>query len=461
MNEDQKNERTGLADEQVAKETEREESTAAKAPKKKHSSATVAIACAIIFISLYALVNIKTVSGLLSGILSVFAPIILGFAFAYMLNPILKLFEFKIFKKIKNKGVLRGLSLVMTYVVAILIVTAIIFLMVPQLIDSISDFVKKFDSYMETTASFINSFIADFLGSHDVPETVNKEEVISFISRLFAESGNVFEAVGNYVLEYGTGLVVGIKNVILAIFISIYVLGSKERLKAQTNKLATAIMRPSGKRRFFKYLHLCNRTFSGFFVGKIIDSLIIGAITLVVLLIFNMPYAILVSTIVCITNVIPVFGPFIGAIPSFFIIFIVDPQKALIFLVLIFLIQQLDGNVIGPKILGDSTGLSSLGVIVSIIIMGEYFGVIGMIVGVPIFAVAVNLIKELIERKLRVKDLPTNTADYYESDSLVDPYGEHETVAHKLFRNIGKLFSKIKNRKSKSDKESESEKEDQ
>ena len=458
MNEENKNE-FFTEPEATEKKVESERDQGEKSKKTKKGWITVALVCAVIFVSLYALVNIRTVSEIFSSVTSVFTPIILGFAFAYMLNPILKLFEFKMFKKIKNKGVLRGLSLFMTYVVAVLIIVAIVFLMVPQLIDSVADFVKKFDSYMETTANVINTFIAKFLGKHEISTTVDKEEVIAFITNILTQSGNIFEAVGKYVLQYGTGLVVGIKNVVLAIFISIYVLSSKERLKAQTNKLVTAVMRPSGKRRFFKYLHLCNRTFSGFFIGKIVDSLIIGVITLVTLMIFNMPYAILVSTIVCITNVIPVFGPFIGAIPSFFIIFIVDPQKALIFLILILLIQQLDGNVIGPKILGDSTGLSSLGVIISIIIMGDYFGVIGMIVGVPIFAVAVSLISEFIERRLRKKNLPTNTAEYYENDSLVDPYGEHETVAHRIFRGVKDLFSKIKSKFSKKNKNKEDKKE--
>ena len=156
-----------------------------------------------------------------------------------------------------------------------------------------------------------------------------------------------------------------------------------------------------------------------------------------------MPFYLLVSTIVCVTNVIPVFGPFIGAIPSFFIILIVDPAKAFIFLALILIIQQLDGNVIGPKILGNSTGMSSLGVMISIIIMGDLFGVVGMILGVPIFAVALAIVNELSEDKLRKKNLPVNTAEYYPENSLVDPYAPHETFTHRIFSLAGKAFGRI------------------
>ena len=242
-------------------------------------------------------------------------------------------------------------------------------------------------------------------------------------------------------------------------------LASKERLKAQVKKFTTAMFPPKGRHRFYRYVRLCDRTFGGFFVGKIIDSLIIGAITLVVLLIFRMPYALLISTIICVTNIIPVFGPFIGAIPSAFIIFIVSPSKALIFLVLILLIQQLDGNVIGPKILGDSTGLSTLGVIISIVIMGEYFGIVGMIVGVPIFAVAVALVKEFLEQKLRAKDLPTDTSEYYAWDSFVDPHEVHETITQKMAKNVKNSFQKIKARINRSvydapDKNKKNKKED-
>ncbi len=426
--------------------------------RAKQNAMPVALALAIIFVSLYTIVNVEKFTGIFSAILSVTAPILIGASMAYLLNPILKLFEFKVFKRIKNKNLVRGLSLLLTYVVAILFVVAFIFLLVPQLIQSIMDFVGKFDGYIENTSNWINNIATEHLGEK-YANLVDKEAIITFIKNFFLTSGSLVDGIK----EYGTWLFVGVKNLVLAIFISIYILISKERLSAQTKKLATACFTKKSGKRFYRYARLCHRTFSGFFIGKIIDSLIIGLITLVTLLIFRIPYPLLVSTIVCVTNVIPVFGPFIGAIPSFFIIFISDPTKAFIFLILIFLIQQLDGNVIGPKILGDSTGLSSLGVIISIIIMSEYFGVIGMIVGVPIFAVIVAITKEWIEDRLKTKNLPTDTAEYYDDDSLVDPYDVHESVTTKIFKNLSPklhaIVDRLKHKKENKENKDENEKE--
>lgn len=429
-------------DEEPEKMDERESTENTKGKEKGSRSFIVIAVCLAAFVVLFAIVNASGLASAASNVISVLNPVILGFGLAYLLNPILKFFEFKVFRKIKNKTVLRILSLVSTYVLSLLILTAVIFLIIPQLIESIITLVISFDSYIDNTINLINGLIERYLDTHSTP-AVNREQLLGFISRLFTTSGDLFQSIGGYVVKYGTGLVIGLKNFVFAVFISIYVLISKENLIAQANKLTTAFMRARSKQRLYKYIKLCNKTFGGFLVGKIIDSLIIGLITLVTLFFFKMPFYVLVSAIVCVTNVIPVFGPFIGAIPSFFIIFIVDPGKAILFLVLILIIQQIDGNIIGPKILGNSTGLSSLGVMVSIIIMGEWFGVIGMVLGVPIFAVILAIINELAENRLRKKNLPINIAEYYPADSLVDPYATHETLSHRFFSFAGHLFGKM------------------
>ena len=193
-------------------------------------------------------------------------------------------------------------------------------------------------------------------------------------------------------------------------------------------------------------LGACTKThqvFGGFINGKLLDSLIIGIICFVGVSILEMPYTMLISIIVGVTNIIPFFGPFIGAVPSALISLMVSPRKCLYFVIFVFLLQQLDGNVIGPKILGNTTGISSLGVIISIIIMGELFGVIGMLIGVPLFAVIITLIKEFLDYRLKKKSLSTDTADYYEEDSLVDPHEVHEPVTKRLFRSIGHAFLRI------------------
>ncbi len=422
-------------------EEKKEQTTQENAQKKKKESAwnrvkqnsqASLLACVIIFVVLYAIVNIQVFSGLFTAILKVFTPIILGAALAYMLNPLLKLFETKALKKIKNKKLLRGLSLLLTFVVALLIIAAFILLLIPQLIQSIQDFASNFDGYIQKTASWINEFMVKLTSNPKYSNMIDSAKILGFIQNLIGDSDEVADSVS----KIGLGIVNTLKNTLLMIFIAIYILLSKERLKAQTHKFTTAMFTKKGGDRFYKYLTLCHENFTGFFVGKIIDSLIIGVLTLILLLIFRIPYAPLIATIIGITNIIPVFGPFIGAIPSFLIIFIADPIKALIFLILILVIQQIDGNVIGPKILGNTTGLSSLGVIISIIIMSAYFGIIGMIVGVPIFAVLVAIIKEFLDHKLEEKGLSSDTADYYERNSLVNPREEHDSLLTRLWINI-------------------------
>ena len=322
--------------------------------------------------------------------------------------------------------------MLLTFLSAILIIVAFLLLLIPQLVESIKDFASKFDGYVESTAAWLNGFMVELTANPKYENMIDSEKILGLVQEFIGDSGDIVNSVSRISLE----VINALKNALLAIFISIYILLSKERLKAQTHKFATAIFSKKGEDRFYKYITLCHKNFTGFFVGKIVDSLIIGVLTLLVLLIFGIPYAPLVSAIVGVTNIIPVFGPFIGAIPSFLIIFIANPFKAFIFLFLILVIQQIDGNIIGPKILGNTTGLSSLGVIVSIVIMSAYFGVVGMIIGVPIFAVLVAVIKEFIDHKLEEKGLSPDTADYYERNSLVNPRENHEPFLIRTWKNI-------------------------
>lgn len=401
------------------------------------------ISCAIIFIVLYLIVNLSAVTGLFEAILSVIAPILIGGAIAYLLNPLLKLFEFKILKKIKNNSLKKGVSILLTYVVALLLITGFLLLLIPQLIESVLDLSAKFDLYVEDTTKIVNDIIGKFS-----PDTrVNKENIINALTSFFLSSGTVFDFVMDYAKDFVLGLYVGLKNAILGIFISVYILAAKERLHAQIRRITEALFKDKTRTLLLRYVRIANRTFGNFFIGKIVNSSIIGIITYIALLIFGVPYPLLIATIVGITDIIPVFGPFIGAIPSAIIIFIANPYKALVFVLIILVIQQLDGNILAPRILGNSTGISSLGVIVAIVVMGDCFGVIGMIVGVPIFAVITILANEFIESKLKSKGRPIKTDDYYPAYSLVDPHEQHEKVGERIFRSlfggISKVFKKI------------------
>ncbi|MBE6549980.1 MAG: AI-2E family transporter [Ruminococcaceae bacterium] len=434
----------------------------------KKSILSIASACAVFFVIFYLLINISAIGGVFSSILSVFTPIILGFTFAYMLNPILKLFEFKVFKKMQNKKLLRALSIVLTYVFAIVLIVAFGFLIIPALVESITDLADKMDSYLISTAQYVNSIIVKFTKNNDFAEYISTEQISDTVMRFFSFSGDVFDTVMAYIAKYGPALFSGLKNAFLGLFISIYILISKERLKAQSRKLSAALLKTDKRKRFRKYLRIAHRTFGNFFVGKSIESLSVLFICLIIFSLFGIPYAPLVSVIVGAANFIPVFGPFLGAIPSFAIIFIADPKKALIFVILVLIIQILDGNVIGPKMLGETTGISSISVIVSIVI-GGYFGVIGMIVAVPIFATVTAIVKDLADTRLKKAELPTDIAKYYASDSLVDPHEQHETISQRIFRSVSyilkkaaKLFTRKnkKTQKAENDKSEETEEND-
>ena len=421
--------------------------------QKKHPIKITSI-CAIIFVIIFTMANIQGVIGVLSSIFSVLTPVIIGFALAYILNPMLTFYEYKVFKKLKNKNFIRGISITLTLVTAFVILLAFLWLLIPQVITSSKDLISNYDNYIESTVNLINSTISKIATDDHLTEYISAEEVTNFVLKFFASSSQIMSSILSYVSDFAMGLFVGLKNTILGIFIAIYMLVAKERLLALARKFGTAFISERNFKIVQKYASITHNTFTGFFVGKIVDSAIILLLTLVLLLIFDINYPLLIAVIVGITNIIPVFGPIIGAIPSFFILFIIDPKQAFIFLILIILIQQLDGNVIGPKILGDSTGISSLGVLIAIIVMGEYFGIIGMIIGVPIFAVLGVLINEIADVKLTKRGKSTYLDEYYHKDAMIDPHTKRQPILLKIFGKLYRsLFKGVRARKIKKAKD--------
>lgn len=412
-------------------------------PDNKKKSGRILIACCVIFVSLFAIVNISAISSFFGTIVSVISPILIGAGIAYMLNPLLKLFEFKVFKTIKKKSVCRGLSLAMTFLSTILAIVLFIYLLIPSLIESITTLVGKMDEYLATATQWINRLINRFSKHEEFRQYIHEETLIQGITDAFSASGSLFETILGYVKTVGIGLVTGVKNLILAIFIAIYMLISKERIAAQFRKLSTAVLPGKARLTMRRYLRLANHTFGDYFIGVLVDACFVMVISLIVFLIFGIPHALFISVIIGVTNIIPIFGPFIGGIPSFLIVFLADPKKALVFLILLLIIQQIEGNVIAPKILGNSTKLSSLGVIIAITIMGAYFGLVGMVVGVPLFSMIVSIGKELIDSRLKKNDLPTDTASYYTFDSMVDPHEHHERFGKKLILSIGHALKAV------------------
>ena len=235
-----------------------------------------------------------------------------------------------------------------------------------------------------------------------------QEQMNKYINIIMDFAKEVIPVVGNTLKMIASS----IWNIVLGIIISVYLLIDKEYFFAINRKITCALFSDKMASRIFELTHRTNEIFGKFLSGKIIDSAIIGVLSFVVFSIFKIPYTLLISVIIGVTNIIPFFGPFIGAIPSFIIILFVSPTKALIFLILIFIIQQIDGNIIGPKILGDSIGISAFWILFAILVAGEFMGLVGMIIGVPVFAIIYSVIKEDVEYKLKNKDLPTETKDF-------------------------------------------------
>ena len=217
-------------------------------------------------------------------------------------------------------------------------------------------------------------------------------------------------------------------NLLIGVVAAVYILWSRDRFLAQIKKIAVAALSQERADRFFDLGRRVHKVFSGFIIGKLVDSLIIGVLCYIGALILRFPYPALIATVVGVTNVIPFFGPFIGAIPCAFLILLVDPLKCLYFIIFIFGLQQLDGNVIGPRILGDTIGISGFWVLVSITVAGSLFGFTGMLLGVPVFAVLYMLLSEIVAEKLRRKHRPVETAAYHglKQVSELDGYAQQE-----------------------------------
>lgn len=355
--------------------------------------------------------NIDLFGRVMKDLLNIGQPFIIGGIIAYLVNYILNFYEHKIlgkkyFSKLSKRG-RRGVSIALAYITAGIILFIFMKIIFPQLIDSIVGLANNIPQYVADTTNKLNEIFKNV----DIPESYGNlalekwNEVVGYIINIIT---NTAPALANGVVSVMSSLL----NIIIGIIISIYILIDKEKFMAQGKKFCYANFNEKFVNRLLVIFRRSNNIFGSFIGGKIVDSVIIGIITFIIMAILKMPYAVLVSVIVGITNVIPVFGPFIGAIPGFIIILFVSPIQALWFLVVIIVIQQIDGNIIGPYILGDSVGLSAFWILFSVLVFSKFFGIVGMIVGVPIFAIIYSIVKENIEWKLEKKGLPLDTFDY-------------------------------------------------
>ena len=388
--------------------------------------AFLVIAAAITF---FFVISEHSVVGRMAGtFFGLMTPFIYGAALAYVLNPVLNWLEKKVFPKVfgdrVSKRSRRGLGVLLTFLFGCAVVALFLAVLIPQIVESIDNLAQSIYAFLPQAQNFLNDLIAQYGTNEMLVDVlsmlgVDISDPSMALQRLATRSytflTQVLPNLFGGVMRFTSGLL----DVVVGIIIAIYLLLSKEVFYAQVKKLMFAFFPRRVAQATLNLTHDSNAIFCGFISGKILDSAIIGVMCFIGCSILQMPYTVLGSFIVGVTNVIPYFGPFIGAIPSIFIIMIADPLKSLVFAVFVLILQQLDGNIIGPKILGDSTGLSAFWVIFAVTFFGGLFGFVGMLIGVPTFAVIYALVRNFAEFKLGKKGLKTQTPDFASQENPI------------------------------------------
>ena len=392
------------------------------------SAFLVAILCAILFF--FVIFSYNTWTGKLAYIVSGLKSIIIGIVIAYLLNPIVNEMEKQLKKLVKNpknearaNALLRGFCAIAVVLGAVLVVGVLLYAILPQVMISISSLIRNFPHYVDEVTDLIqaNRQLRAFL---DNVLTNATEDISQWLNV------NVLQNIQSYVGMAASGVmnvIMMLANVLVGLIISVYVLCSTQTFVGQGKKILYAVFTRKQAKAILDTLRKSNEIFGGFISGKIIDSLIVGVLCFIGLTLLHMPYIALVSVIVGVTNVIPFFGPYIGMIPSTILIMLVDFKKGVIVLIFIIILQQLDGNVIGPKILGKSTGLSAFWVVFSVMFFGKLWGIIGMLIGVPVFGVIYYIFDTFVDYRLKQRQLPTEMADYKNLDYFTED-GERVTT---------------------------------
>lgn len=403
-------------------------------------TAFAVIACAILFYM--ALNYIPALGNALGTLLAILSPFVWGLVISYLLNPLTKVMEKNAFsplvaainrrrKKPLGRKLARGLSVFLAEIIMLAILAALVSLIIPQLYNSINMIVQNSNVYINNITTWVTRLLEDYPEIEQYASSMLGEVNQDLMAWL---QNTVLPQLGDLVTGFTTGVyyaVKGIYNLIIGIIVSVYILSNMEGFKAGAKRLLYSLFRLETAEKLREGIAFTDQTFMGFINGKLLDSAIIGLICYIVCAILNMPYALLVSVIVGVTNIIPFFGPFIGAIPSAVIILMVSPPKCLIFIIFIIILQQVDGNIIGPKILGNSIGINGFWVMFSIILGAGLFGFWGMLLGVPVFVVIYTAIGSVITKRLKENDLPADGAEYYDIDHI-DP------VSHEIIRKPAK-----------------------
>ncbi|MBU9735250.1 AI-2E family transporter [Diplocloster agilis] len=382
---------------------------------------TAFLTAAAILIFYYFMFHGDNIHAGIMKVANILMPIIYGAILAYLLTPVINFWERHTFSLYRRKhgdpsrklrSFFRFLYILLALILVVVGLFGLLYMVVPQVVSSIATVIMG----LPKTLYDVQDWALELLRNNPDLEQVISNVLENATQDLQNWLTNVLlPSVNSLLLQISLGVVdvvVVLKNLFIGFIVSIYILASKETFAAQGKKLLFSLLTPRKANLFLSNLRFTNKTFGGFISGKLIDSLIIGILCFIYTKIVGAPYGMLVSVIVGVTNIIPFFGPYIGAIPSALLILMADPMQCVYFIIFIIVLQQFDGNILGPKILGGSTGLSSFWVLVSILLGGGLFGIVGMFIGVPLFAVLYAGAKALVNRSLSAKNLPTDTEAY-------------------------------------------------
>lgn len=371
----------------------------------------------------------NTIKAILGQIAMILRPFTFGFVVAYLLLPIFNGLVRRTapgFSRVfhnpkKAQGLNKLFCSLLSVIFFLLIVTALLSMVLPQLAESIIGLMEKLPEYLSRTEAWLTGHL---FANNPVLED-NLQQLYASASASLMDWANtqlvpqLLEVMkGNFVGSFVSNTISFLKTLLVGFISAIYMLNSKDTFSAQGKKLIYSMFQTDTANAILENIRFVHKVFGGFITGKLIDSLIIGLITFVAMTILQMPYVMLISVIIGVTNIIPFFGPFIGAIPSTILILLVSPLQGIYFVIFILILQQFDGNILGPKILGDSTGLASFWVMFAILLFGGLFGFVGMVIGVPLFAIIYSAVSALVNRALKNKGLSTDTVQYAAVDHI-------------------------------------------
>ena len=386
---------------------------------KKYAQIAFWVCVVILFtvMSVFFFLNYNDFDSYVANFMSVMNPIIYGVVIAYILNKIMKIYETKVFRFMDKKPgrmrMKRTLSILCTYITFIAVLVGFIMLIGPQILAGFNDLKNNIPFYIDAAEEWLLALSEENETFHDLVF-----DMFAYINDLVDQLGDIVAEIMPKITEWLSGLITFLKDLAIGIILSIYFLAQKEKFVAQGKRFARAIFSDGRYNGAVSIMKQIDNSFGGYLIAMGVDSILVMFECLIVFSLAGIPFYPLISFIIGVTNFIPFFGPFIGAIPSAFIILIADPMKVLIFIVLIVVIQQIDGNIIAPRIIGNHLDLSPVWVVIAVTVMSGFFGFVGMVIGVPLFSVIYTTIDNALAKRLEKKNCDTDIIDFYSEGNM-------------------------------------------